>query len=101
MFGLPRGASVARADAIALYSEHSRVAMERLRAYAIRHRRGFTLDAEIKPAQGDPRWMRLVAMPVCTGARVVALHGFKQALAEDGHAAMPHRQPMDFLPPHP
>jgi PAS domain-containing protein len=77
LFGFPRGATVSRAEAAARYSEASRAAMERLRAYAIRHRRGFTLDAEIVTAPGDRRWMRLVAAPICDGGRVVALRGLK------------------------
>ena len=77
LFGFPRGATVSRAEAAARYGELSRAAMERLRAYAIRHRRGFTLDAEISTAQGARRWMRLVAAPVCEDGRVVALRGLK------------------------
>lgn len=77
IFGLHRGARVSRSEAVALYCEHSRAAMERLRAHAIRHRRGFTLDARIIPAQGEPRWMRLIAAPVCEGSRVIRLEGIK------------------------
>ena len=77
LFGFPRGATVARAEAAARYGEGSRAAMERLRAYAIRHRRGFTLDAEIFTAQGERRWMRLVTAPVCEGGHVAALRGLK------------------------
>jgi len=80
IFGLPRGAAVTRPEAAALYCEHSRAAMERLRAHAIRHHRGFTLDARIVPAQGQPRWMRLIAAPVCEGNRVVRLEGIKAPL---------------------
>ena len=77
IFALPRGAKVNREEAAALYSEESRAAMERLRAYAIKHKRGFTLDAEIRPAVGAPRWMRLIAAPALEGDRVVRLHGLK------------------------
>ena len=77
MFGIPRGAAVARGEAAALYAEGSRAAMEKLRAYAIRHRRGFTLDVEICPAQAPRRWMRLIAAPVCEGDRIVRLQGLK------------------------
>jgi PAS domain-containing protein len=77
IFGLPRGATVSRHEAVALYAEHSRAAMERLRAHAIKHRRGFTLDVEIRPASGASRWMRLIGAPVCDGGRVVRLHGLK------------------------
>lgn len=78
IFGLPRGARVSRNDAMALYSDASCAAMERLRSYAIAHKRGFTLDAQILPAIGGARrWMRLIAAPVCDGERVVRLHGLK------------------------
>jgi len=77
IFGLPRGAKVSRDEAIALYCEQSRAAMERLRRHAIEHKRGFTLDAQIIPRVGERRWMRLVAAPVCEGDRVVRLHGLK------------------------
>lgn len=80
IFGLPRDARPTRSETLTFYAEESRATMERLRAYAIKHRRGFTLDAEIQPATGKPRWMRLIAAPVCEGDRVVRLHGLKQIL---------------------
>ena len=80
IFGLPRGAHVRRDEAVALYADDSGAAMERLRAYAIKHRRGFTLDAELRPAQGGTRWMRLIAVPVCEGREVVRLHGVKRLI---------------------
>ncbi|MDZ3832339.1 MAG: hypothetical protein U0S50_11030 [Sphingopyxis sp.] len=84
IFGVPRGSSVARAEAVSFYCEGSRAAMERLRAYAIAHRRGFTLDVEIGPALPRPRWMRLVAAPRCEGDKVVGLHGLKWLLPPGG-----------------
>jgi PAS domain-containing protein len=77
IFGLPRGAAVTRRETVALYSEESRAKLERLRAHAIRHRRGFTLDAEISSPVGERRWMRVICAPVCEGNRVVRLHGLK------------------------
>jgi PAS domain-containing protein len=77
IFGLPRGVEVSRDEAVALYCEESRAAMERLRAHAIKHRRGFTLDAEIRTPSGDRRWMRLIAAAVCEDDQVVRLHGLK------------------------
>lgn len=77
IFGIPRGAVVRREEAVALYAEESRAAMERLRAYAIRHRRGFTIDVEICPVTTPRRWMRLIAAPVCEADRVVRLQGLK------------------------
>ena len=78
IFGLPRDARLRRTETVAFYSDGSRAAMERLRAHAIRHRRGFTLDARIAPATGGDRWMRLIATPVCDEGRVVRLNGLKQ-----------------------
>jgi hypothetical protein len=77
LFGLQRGANVTRDHALSLYSEDSRAAMERLRRYAIRARRGFTLDVTIRPAIGGTRTMRLITAPICTDGRVVRLHGLK------------------------
>lgn len=77
IFGLPRSASITRTEAASFYSERSRAAMERLRAYAIREHCGFTLDAEIHSAIGETRWIRLIAAPVCEGNRVARLHGLK------------------------
>lgn len=83
LFGLPRGAPLARGETVALYAEHSRASMERLRAYAIKHRRGFTLDAEIRPIGGGRRWMRLIAAPVCERGIVVRLNGLKQDVSHE------------------
>lgn len=77
IFGLPRDASVTRDDVVALYAEHSRAALERLRSHAICHKRGFTLDAQIHPLIGGVRWIRLICAPVCEDGRVVSLHGLK------------------------
>jgi PAS domain-containing protein len=77
IFGLPRGAKVSRRDCLSFYSEESRAKMERLRAYSIKHRRGFTVDVDIRAAVGEKRWMRLVAAPVCSGDQPVRLHGLK------------------------
>ena len=80
LFGLPRGGRISRDFAVASYCEESRAKMERLRAYAIEHRRGFTVDVEIRPPARPNRWIRLVAAPVCAGGRAVRLHGLKLAI---------------------
>ena len=80
IFGLARGAKVSRDQSVAYYSASSREKMELLRAYSIRHRRGFTVDVEIRAAVGETRWMRLIAAPVCVGDHVVGLHGLKLAI---------------------
>jgi hypothetical protein len=81
IFGFPRTAAVTRDMAVACYAEHSRAAMERMRAHAIRHRCGFTLDVEISAsAVGEARTVRLIAAPVCEGDLAVRLHGLKLLL---------------------
>ena len=80
IFGLPRGDRVSRDEAVSLYCEHSRAVMEGLRAYAIRQKQGFVLDAEIRPGHGKRRWMRLIAVPECENGAVVRLRGLKQIL---------------------
>lgn len=77
IFGLPRNAIISREESLAHYSEDSRAKMERLRSYAIRHKRGFTLDVEIRAAVGECRWVRLIGAPVCLQNSVVRLHGLK------------------------
>jgi len=80
IFGIDRNIDVPRPLAVSLYTPDSREPMERLRAYAIRHRRGFTLDVDIRPLDGGQCTMRLIAAPILQGHRVVALHGVKQFL---------------------
>jgi PAS domain-containing protein len=80
IFGLPRGVPVNRDDAVGFYLEDSRAKMERLRTHAIKHRRGFTIDVEVRSSPAGIRWMRLVAAPICIGERSVRLHGLKLAL---------------------
>ncbi|WP_022682464.1 hypothetical protein [Sphingobium bisphenolivorans] len=81
IFGLERGSDIPRERAVACYTPDSAQAMETLRAYAIRHRRGFTLDVDILPADGGRCAMRLIAAPIVEGNQVVALHGVKQLLS--------------------
>ena len=77
IFGLPRGSPVSRNEAVSFYSEESRASLEKLRSYAIREKRGFTLDVQIRPAVGGSRWVRIIAAPVCQDGKTVRLHGLK------------------------
>ncbi|MDB5714214.1 MAG: hypothetical protein JWO15_1611 [Sphingomonadales bacterium] len=83
LFGFSKGSTVAREKTVTIYREDSRTKMERLRAYAIKHQRGFTLDAEISPVDGGHRWIRLVATPVCIDGRAVRLCGFKRDVSHE------------------
>ena len=80
LFGLPRDTCACRDTAVRMYAEHSRAKMEALRAHAIKHKRGFTLDIEIHPAIGSERWIRLIAAPVLEDGMVIKLHGLKVAV---------------------
>ena len=80
IFGFPRNTLISRPETVALYQEHSRASMERLRAHAIKHRRGFTLDVDIRTVRGERRRVRLTAAPVCENGRVVRLRGMKQII---------------------
>lgn len=89
LFGLERDRPVSRVLSASLYASESREAMEKLRAYAIRHRRGFTLDVDIDQADGGGRCaMRLVAAPVLDRrGGVIGLHGVKQLLPKGSPAS--------------
>lgn len=78
LFGLGLDEPLTRAAAVTCYAARSRAAMEALRAHAIHHRRGFTLDAMLRRHDGEMRWMRLSAMPVIADGKVVRLCGTKQ-----------------------
>jgi hypothetical protein len=71
-----------RHGVLRLYQSESLSAVERLRAYAIRHRRGFTVDAHIQTPERS-RWMRIIGAPQCQGARVIALHGLKMDVSAE------------------
>lgn len=89
IFGLERDIDIPRALSVSLYAPESRDAMERLRAYAIRHKRGFTLDVDINQADGMGQCaMRLIAAPMLNDrGDVVGLHGVKQLLPKGAGAS--------------
>jgi PAS domain S-box-containing protein len=78
LFGLPANVVPTRAFALACYEPHSLEVLQSLREHAIKHRRGFTMDAMIRRADGEARWIRLTAMPVMRGGKVVRLVGTKE-----------------------
>jgi PAS domain S-box-containing protein len=78
LFGIPTDEKLTRSLTLSCYSKASREAMEGMRKHAIRHRRGFTMDALLRQPDGDKRWMRLSAMPIIVDRKVVRLCGIKQ-----------------------
>ena len=65
---------------MAHYSEQSRSALERVRTFGLKRNFGFILDAEITPEEAASRWIRVLAVPILEGRRIVGLHGVKRAL---------------------
>jgi PAS domain-containing protein len=80
LFGLAPNALVDRDWAVGRYVGHSRLTLQRVREFALRHAWGFILDAEIEPENGHRRWIRVLAVPVSEDGRVTRLHGLKRAL---------------------
>ena len=78
LFGLPRERRASRPLAVSLYTSRSRRGMEDLRAHAIKHQRGFTLDIEIAKVSGEMRWLRLCAVAIVEQGRTIGLCGAKQ-----------------------
>ncbi|MEE7457917.1 GGDEF domain-containing protein [Methylorubrum populi] len=78
LFGLPSGTAVERADALALYTDASRRELTALRDRALAEAGGFRLDAEIRPASGGPRWIRITATVKSRHGRPLRLYGLKQ-----------------------
>lgn len=78
LFGIARGETIDRRDAVEMYDPASRAALARLRTHAIATGCGFSLDARIHAADGATRWMRISTEVVQLGGRSVALHGVKR-----------------------
>ncbi len=83
LFGLPRGAPVTRDLTKALYTDESRVEMERLRDRAIAACSGFTLDIRIVTPGGEARWIRITAEVEARDGTAVRLFGLKQDMTRE------------------
>lgn len=83
LFGLPRGAPIDRRETVSMYEEESRELMERLRARAIAELGSFTIEARIRRADGERRWMRLSADVVVRGGRATHLYGSKHDITPE------------------
>jgi diguanylate cyclase (GGDEF)-like protein len=83
LFELPRGMPLRRAATVEMYYEDCRRQMERLRAAALQHGRGFVLEARIHTDRGASRWMRLTAGVVWAEGRAVRLLGAKQDITHE------------------
>lgn len=83
LFGLPIGMAIERRQTVAMYTDESRDAMERLRAQAIARGGSFTFDAQIAPADRSLRWIRITGEMVRGVDGAPLLHGLKQDITEE------------------
>ncbi|MCD1622086.1 diguanylate cyclase domain-containing protein [Citromicrobium bathyomarinum] len=83
IFGLPRETAVDRRQALDMYTDESRDALERLRTDAIARGGIFTLDAQVKRADGAMRWMRIHGEMIHRVGEAPILQGVKQDVTEE------------------
>jgi two-component system sensor kinase FixL len=83
LFEIPRGAPLDRRQLVELYDEPSRTAMEQARANAIQSGDGFSLDARIRTAVGNHRWIRITAEIEQEDGRSVRIFGTKQDITAE------------------
>lgn len=83
LFDLEPQATIRRDDIVALYAEHSRRELKRVRDQALQDGGGFTLDAEIHTARGNSRWIRITALVEQVDGVAVRLFGMKQDITTE------------------
>lgn len=83
LFGLDPADAIDRRATLEMYESESRLLMERLRARAIDERGSFTMEAQIRRADGAMRWMRLTADVLCRDGRATHLYGVKQDITPE------------------
>lgn len=83
LFEIPRGTPVRREDVLPLYAPESLAELRLRRTRAIEQQTGFTLDAGIVTAKGNPRWIRLTATVECEDGQPVRIFGMKQDVTEE------------------
>ena len=86
LFDLPLGSPLRRAATVDLYVDESRRDMELMRSNAIRSGKSFVMEARIRTARGDMRWMRLFAEVALEDGRPVRLFGAKQDITSEREA---------------
>lgn len=86
LFDLPQGSVLRRPAIVELYTDESRAAMNAVRAGVIETGRPATLEAEIRPARGVSRWLRLSIDVERQDGRSVRLFGAKQDITREREA---------------
>ena len=75
LYGLPIGRTPQRALVQSMFDDETRRKLERLAAYSIKHRRGVTIDAELRPLDVTRRWLRITVVPDPIAAGRPILYG--------------------------
>lgn len=83
LFDLEPQAKISRETIVSLYTEESRKQLKQVRDEALRNGGGFTLDAEIRTARGNERWIRITAIVEHVDGRAVRLFGMKQDITAE------------------
>lgn len=102
LFGLERGSTLYRSATVDLYEPQSRAAMEAKRSAVLAGGGSFTMDAEIRNAAGDVRWMRLSGRALHEHGRPIRLFGSKHDITQEKRAwqelsALAHHDPVTGL----
>lgn len=83
LFGLQSGLVLRRNQVLSFYEDESRAEMEAARAEAIRSGDPLTVEAKIRTAKGETRWMRLFVQADQPGGAARRLFGGKQDITAE------------------
>ncbi|MDO1582191.1 GGDEF domain-containing protein [Rhizobium oryzicola] len=83
LFEIEPQSAIKRDDVVALYAPESRAELKLVRDKAIRDGEGFSLDARITTAKGNPRWIRITAIVDQIDGKSVRLFGMKQDITAE------------------
>ena len=83
LFGISQSAPLDRTAIVRMYSDESRVLLERLRGEAIASCGSFTFEARIVRPDGEARWMRVSADVACRNGRAALLYGSKHDITAE------------------
>lgn len=83
MFGFPPHEPIDRRDTVDLYTEPSRMLLERLRPAAIASAGRFSMEAQIIRPDSDERWIRIKAATRVRHGKAVTLYGLKEDITAE------------------
>jgi PAS domain-containing protein len=78
LFGVPAGSTIRREEILEQYESRSRERLEAVRAEAIRHGTGFSIDVDSATRGGFEKRVRINAAVESRGGRPVRIFGTKQ-----------------------